>query len=80
MRAVAKPSVNFFTRVSLDTHERRRRLQQRTGLSAPRLVEEALRILEANLDIDRDHAATRLATAPDVDAASKESCQHAARS
>jgi hypothetical protein len=42
--------VNFFTRVDLETDERRRRLQRRMGYSAPRLVDEALREFEANLD------------------------------
>ena len=50
MRAQAKPGVNFFTRVDLETDDRRRRLQQRTGLSAPRLIADALRELEAHLE------------------------------
>lgn len=50
MHTQAKPGMNFFTRVDLETDERRRRLQQRTGYSLPRLVDEALRELEANLD------------------------------
>ena len=61
MRPQAKPRVNFFAQVSIDTDERRRRLQQRTGYSVPRLVDEALRQLETNLDGDRDHPAPELA-------------------
>jgi hypothetical protein len=49
MRSQAKPAVNFFTRVDIETDDRRRRLQERTGYSAPRLVGEALRIFENNL-------------------------------
>ena len=50
MRPQAKPRVNFFTQVSLETDKRRRRLQERTGYSVPRLVDEALRAFETNLD------------------------------
>jgi hypothetical protein len=57
MRTPAKPGVNFFTRVDPETDERRRRLQQRTGYSAPRLVDEALRKFEANLDGNLDRRA-----------------------
>ena len=46
----AKPNVAFNVRIDLDTADRRRRLQQRTGLSAPRLVAQALRELEERLD------------------------------
>jgi hypothetical protein len=49
--------VNFFTRVDLETDERRRRHQQRTGYSAPRLVDEALREFEASLDGNMDRSA-----------------------
>ena len=49
MRPQAKPGVNFFTRVDIETDDRRRRLQQRTGYSVPRLVGEALREFEDNL-------------------------------
>jgi methionyl-tRNA formyltransferase len=49
MRPQAKPGVNFFTRVDIETDDRRRRLQERTGYSAPRLVGEALRDFEDNL-------------------------------
>ena len=59
MRPQAKPRVNFFAQVSIDTDERRRRLQERTGYSVPRLVDEALRELETNLDGDRDHRSSR---------------------
>jgi hypothetical protein len=50
MRPQAKPRVNLFAQVSIDTDERRRRLQERTGYSVPRLIDEALRELETNLD------------------------------
>jgi len=50
MRAQAKPGVNFFTRVDLETDDRRRRLQEWTGLSAPRLIADALREFEAHLE------------------------------
>jgi hypothetical protein len=50
MRTTAQPAVNFFTRVSLETDERRRRLQARTGYSGPELVDEALQTLERALD------------------------------
>jgi hypothetical protein len=59
MRVQAKPGVNFFTRVDLETDDRRRRLQQRTGLSAPRLIADALREFEA-------HFETRLRTSRGV--------------
>jgi hypothetical protein len=49
VRPQAKPGVNFFTRVDIETNERRRRLQARTGYSAPRLVGEALQDFENNL-------------------------------
>ena len=51
MRPQAKPRVNFSTQVSIETDERRRRLQERTGLSAPRLIADALRELEARLEM-----------------------------
>jgi hypothetical protein len=54
MRPQAKPGVNFFTRVDLETDDRRRRLQERTGLSAPGLIAEALRELEAHLEASSD--------------------------
>jgi hypothetical protein len=47
-----QPSINFHARIDLDTEARRRRLQERTGLSAPRLVREAFRELERGLDAD----------------------------
>jgi hypothetical protein len=49
MRPQAKPGVNFFTRVDIETDDRRRRLQERTGYSVPRLVDEALRNFEDSL-------------------------------
>jgi hypothetical protein len=44
-----QPSINFHARIDLDTEACRRRLQERTGLSAPRLVAQALRELERSL-------------------------------
>ena len=52
MRATAKPAVSLAVRVDIETDERRRRLQQQTGLSAARLVAVALRTLEARLDAE----------------------------
>jgi hypothetical protein len=46
----AQPSVNFFTRVSVETDKRLRRLQKRTGYPNPRLVDEALTALERALE------------------------------
>jgi hypothetical protein len=46
MRPQAQLHINFYTRVDPDTDARRRRLQERTGLSAPRLVKAALIELE----------------------------------
>jgi hypothetical protein len=56
MQPPAQPAVNFFTRVSPETDKRRRRLQARTGYSAPRLVDEALRCLEDRL-LQTEHSA-----------------------
>jgi hypothetical protein len=50
MRPPAQPSINFFTRISIEADERRRQLQERTGYSAPRLVAEAFRAFEKHLD------------------------------
>jgi hypothetical protein len=50
MAAAPQPSINFHARIDLDTEERRRRLQKRTGLSASRLVSEAFRELEQQLN------------------------------
>jgi hypothetical protein len=41
-----QPSFNFHARIDRDTEERRRRLQEQTGLSASQLVREAFRELE----------------------------------
>jgi hypothetical protein len=49
----AQPKVNFYTQVSLEAHERRQRIQARTGYSMPQLVAEALQPLEHSLDRDR---------------------------
>jgi hypothetical protein len=50
----AQPKVNFYTQVSLEAHERRQRIQARTGYSMPQLVAEALEALEHSLDDGRD--------------------------
>ncbi len=47
-----QPSINFHARIDLDTEACRRRLQARTGLSAPRLVREAFCALERGLGAD----------------------------
>ena len=57
MIAAPQPTINFHARVDLDTEERRRRLQAQTGLSAPRLVSEAFRELERQLNACRPAAA-----------------------
>ena len=41
--------VPFATRLDVETAERRRRLEQKTGFPAYRLVAEALRVLEEQL-------------------------------
>jgi hypothetical protein len=46
----AQPKVNFYTQVSLEAHERRQRIQARTGYSMPQLVAEALVALERSID------------------------------
>jgi hypothetical protein len=53
MATAPQPSINFHARIDLDTEERRRRLQAQTGLSASRLVEEAFRQLERQLNTCR---------------------------
>jgi len=53
MAAAPQPSINFHARIDLDTEERRRRLQARTGLSASQLVREAFRELERRLNVYR---------------------------
>jgi hypothetical protein len=53
MATTPQPSINFHARIDLDTEERRRRLQAQTGLSASRLVEEAFRQLERQLNTCR---------------------------
>ena len=49
MRLQAKPGVAVSTRLSIETEELRRRLQQRTGYSFPKLIDEGLRCLEDRL-------------------------------
>lgn len=49
----AQPSVSFATRVNSATDERRRRLQEQTGLTAPALLKEAMKLLEDRLEADR---------------------------
>ena len=50
MITAPQPTINFHARIDFDTEERRRRLQAKTGLSAPRLVREAFRELEQRLN------------------------------
>jgi hypothetical protein len=45
----AKPTVSFATRVDPATDERRRRIQELTGLTTPDLIKEAMQALEARL-------------------------------
>jgi hypothetical protein len=54
MSPKAQPAVSLSTRVPLATDERRRRLQDRTGYAVSRLVDEAFRSLERDLDRNRD--------------------------
>jgi hypothetical protein len=49
----AKPSVAFATRVYPATDERRRRIQELTGLTTPALIKEAMKLLEAQLEAER---------------------------
>jgi hypothetical protein len=49
-RPAVQPRFNFNTQLTLETHERRQRLQRHFGCSAAELVEEAFRKLEAGLD------------------------------
>jgi hypothetical protein len=58
MATAPKPSFNFHARIDCDTEERRRRLQERTGLSAPRLVREAFQELERHLDLPSESGTT----------------------
>jgi hypothetical protein len=58
MATAPQPSVNFHARIDLDTEERRRRLQERTGLSAPLLVREAFHELERHLNLPSESGTT----------------------
>jgi hypothetical protein len=53
MATPSQPSVNLHARIDLDTEQRRRRLQEETGLSAPLLIREAFRELERRLNACR---------------------------
>src|SRR5262249_7001022 len=64
MIAAPQATINFHARIDLDTEERRRRLQAQTGLSAPRLVSEAFRELERQLNACRPAAAKPRAPPP----------------
>ena len=67
MAPAPQPSINFHARIDLATEECRRRLQEQTGLSAPRLVSEAFRELERRLcrrKTTPTSTATRMAVAP----------------
>jgi hypothetical protein len=54
MRTTAQPAVNFFTRVSLDTDKRRRRLQEKLGLTGPELIDRALQSLENQVQAEQN--------------------------
>ena len=58
MPTAPRPSVNFHARIDLDTEERRRRLQERTGFSAPLLVRAAFHELERHLNLPSESGAT----------------------
>jgi len=58
MATAPTPSFNFHARIDCDTEERRRRLQERTGLSAPRLVREAFQELERHLNLASESGTT----------------------
>jgi len=58
MATAPTPSFNFHARIDCDTEERRRRLQERTGLSAPRLVREAFQELERHLNLPSESGTT----------------------
>jgi len=49
MRTPAQPKVNLYVQVDLETDKLRRRLECDLGLSAARLVTEALHLLAKNL-------------------------------
>lgn len=49
MRTPAQPRVNLYVQVSLETDRPRRRLEAATGLSASRLVTEALQLFEKHV-------------------------------
>jgi hypothetical protein len=61
MAPKTKPTVSLSARVPLTTDERRRRLQDRTGRSLCRLVDDAFRALETELDRDLDGRALEAA-------------------
>jgi hypothetical protein len=45
----AQPTVSFATRVDPATDQRRRPIQELTGLTTPDLIKEAMKLLEAQL-------------------------------
>jgi hypothetical protein len=53
MRQPAKPMVNFYTRISVEADERRRRLQTQLECSAGQLAEQALQSLESRLETEK---------------------------
>jgi hypothetical protein len=57
MRERSKPKVNLYVQVPPDVDDLRHRLQAKTGWSAPRLVEVALREFEARLEAAGEVAA-----------------------
>jgi hypothetical protein len=58
MRPQAKLRVNLFTQVSPDIDKRRRRLQEKLGLTVPELIDRALRSLESQLQAEHDMPGT----------------------
>ena len=49
-----EPFVNFSTRLDIESAERRRRLEQQTGMKTRDLVAEALRRFEVEFSQDRE--------------------------
>ena len=58
MAIAPQATFNFHARIDFDTQERRRRLQERTGLSAPQLVREAFQELERHLNLPSESGTT----------------------
>jgi len=64
MTTAPQPTFNFHARIDSDTEERRRRLQEQTGLSAPRLVRKAFQELERHLNLPSERGTPRACDQP----------------